>query len=77
MLHMLSFALMFGYYVSFGNLISLLFTPFGFAPSKIADLGLYLLLAGLVGAVVIGIWVDRTATYKSTALVLIAGTVIF
>lgn len=77
MLHMISFSLMFGFYVSYGNLISLLFTPFGFSPSEIANLGLYLLVSGLVGAILTGIWIDRTNTYKITSLVLIAGNVIF
>lgn len=70
MLLCISFALMFGFYVSLGNLISSIFSPFGLSPSEISLLGLYLLVAGIVGAVVISAFVDRTGTYKMTMIVL-------
>ena len=70
MLLCLSFALMFGFYVSLGNLISSIFSPFGLSPYEISMLGLYLLVAGIIGAVVVGAFVDRTGTYKMTMIVL-------
>ena len=45
-------------------LMSNLFDPFGFAAAEIALLGLKLLLAGVVGAIAIGILVDKTRKYK-------------
>ena len=68
---------MFGFYLSLGNLISNIFSPFGLDPHDIAMLGLYLLGSGIVGAIVIGAWVDRTATYKATTIFLCAANVIF
>lgn len=70
MLLCLGFALMFGFYVSLGNLISSVFSPFGLSPKEISMVGLYLLLSGIVGAIVIGALVDRTGAYKSTTIVL-------
>ena len=77
MLLALSFALMFGFYISFGNLISSIFTPFGLSPQDISMVGLYLLLSGCIGAVVMGAWVDRTGAYKKTSLCLCAANIIF
>ena len=77
MLVCISFALMFGYYVALGNLLSNFFAPFDFSVSEIADIGLYLLGAGVFGAVVVSIWLDRTATYRITTIVIIAGNTIF
>jgi len=68
----MSFALMFGFYVSLGNLISSIFTPFGLSPHDISMLGLYLLLSGIIGAIIVGVIVDRTGFYKLTTFVLSA-----
>ena len=73
----ISFALMFGFYVSLGNLISGLFSPFGLSAVEITYMGLYLLVSGILGAVIIGAWVDRTATYKATYAVLCMGNIVF
>ena len=70
MLLCLSFALMFGFYVSLGNLISSIFSPFGLNPTEISLLGLYLLVSGIVGAIVMGAFVDKTGYYKVTIIVL-------
>ena len=77
MLLCLSFALMFGFYISFGNLISSIFTPFGLSSHDISMVGLYLLLSGILGAVIVGAWVDRTGTYKATTLVLCIANIVF
>ena len=73
----ISFALMFGFYVSLGNLISGIFTPFGLNAVEITYMGLYLLGSGILGAVVVGAWVDRTATYKMTMMVLCFCNIVF
>lgn len=65
-----AFALMFGFYLSLGNLISSIFTPFGFSPADLAMVGLQLLGSGIVGAVIVGIWIDRTKTFWYTTVVL-------
>ena len=77
MLLCLSFALLFGFYVSFGNLISSIFTPFGLTPNEISMVGLYLLVAGILGALVIGAFVDRTGLYKTTTICLCLANIIF
>lgn len=77
MLIIMSFALMFGFYVALGNLISNIFTPFGMQASEIAMVGLYLLAAGVVGAVSVGAFVDRTGLYKGTTLVLGFANIVF
>ena len=68
MLLTVGFALTFGGYVGFSNLASNLLDPFGLKPSQIAQIGICLLVAGMIGAVIAGIFVDRTAKYKFTAL---------
>lgn len=73
----LSFALMYGFYLSFGVMISNIFTPFGLTPNNISLVGLYLLLSGIFGAVIIGAFVDRTALYKSTMVILSIVNIVF
>lgn len=68
---------MFGFYVALGNLISSIFTPFHMQAHEIAMVGLYLLLSGIVGAVLIGAFVDRTGLYKLTTLVLGVANIVF
>ena len=70
------FALVFGFYISMGNLISSMFTPFGLGSREITSLGLYLLSSGVIGAVLIGAWVDRTSTYKLTTLLVLTSSVV-
>lgn len=77
MLLTLGFALMFGFYLSLGNLISNLFAPFGFDPREITNIGLYLLVSGIFGAIIVGAYVDRTGTYKCTTLGLCVANIIF
>lgn len=77
MLLCLTFALMFGFYISLGNLISSIFTPFGLSPNEISMVGLYLLIAGIIGAICVGVLVDRTGAYKITMLVLSVMNLVF
>lgn len=68
---------MFGFYVSLGNLILSIFSPFGLSPHDISMVGLYLLGAGIVGAILVGALVDRTGAYKLTTVVLSMANLIF
>lgn len=77
MLLCIIFAIIFGFYISLGNLISSIFAPFGLDPIEITRIGLYLLSSGIIGAVLIGAWVDRTSTYKVTTLLILLSTVVF
>mmetsp|Transcript_11586 Transcript_11586/g.15695 ORF Transcript_11586/g.15695 Transcript_11586/m.15695 type:complete len:99 (-) Transcript_11586:514-810(-) len=77
MLLVMSFALMFGFYVALGNLISSIFSPFNMEAQEIAMVGLYLLAAGVLGAILIGAFVDRTGFYKMTTLVLGVANMVF
>lgn len=73
----MAFALMFGFYVALGNLISSIFTPFDLTAHDIAMVGLYLLGSGVVGAILIGTWVDRTGLYKMTMIILGIANIVF
>lgn len=77
MLLVISFALMFGFYVALGNLISSIFSPFHMDAYEIAMVGLYLLVSGIVGALLIGAFVDRTGMYRLTTLVLGVANIVF
>ena len=57
-------ALPFGSFNSIQILISNLFEPFGYTSSEIAFVALWLLLAGVLGALVIGSVVDKTHRFK-------------
>ena len=72
-----AFALTMGFYTAFGNLIGTIFTPFHMTAHDIAMTGLYLLGSGVVGAMLIATWVDRSNTYKLTTVVLGLANVIF
>ena len=72
-----AFALTMGFYTAFGNLIGTIFTPFHMTAHDIAMTGLYLLGSGVVGAMLIATWVDRSNTYKMTTIVLGLANVIF
>ena len=72
MLLSIAFALTFGSYVGFGNIMSNIIDPYGLTPQDIAQIGLVLLITGVIGAVSIGIWVDRTGMYKCTSVVMLA-----
>ena len=68
----IGFALMFGFYIAFGNLISSILTPFGLSATDITAIGLKLLASGVVGSVLVGVWIDYTKTFKVTSVVLAA-----
>ena len=60
----IALALPFGSFTAIGNLVSNLFDPFGYSSSELSFICLQLLLAGVVGAVVIGALMDKTRKYK-------------
>ena len=70
MLLVLVFAIIFGSYVAFGNLIGSLFIPFGYTTKLISVCGLNLLVAGVLGSIVFSKFVDITGKYKATVLLL-------
>ena len=71
MLLTLTFAITFGSYVGFGNCISNILDPYGLQPYQLAQIGIGLLVSGLFGAVVSGIFVDRTGKYKACILIML------
>ena len=64
LLQTIAMAIPVGACTSIPILMSNLFDPFGYTTAEIAFLGLQLLLAGVVGAIAIGIMVDKTQKYK-------------
>ena len=64
LLLVIAVALPFGTFNSIQILISNLFEPFGYSSSDIAFITLKLLLAGITGAILIGIIIDKTQKYK-------------
>ena len=46
--------------------MSNLFDPFGFTPAQLSTLALLMLGSGIVGAVLVGVFIDKTSLYKST-----------
>ena len=59
-----TFAITFGSYVGFGNCISNILDPFGLEPYQLAQIGIGLLVSGLLGAVISGVFVDQTGQFK-------------
>ena len=62
----IALALPFGTYIAVGNLVSNLFEPYGYSSSELSFICLMLLMAGVVGAILIGTFVDKTGKYKLT-----------
>ena len=61
----IAFALPFGAFLAIGALLSNLFDPFGFTVSELSSRSLMLLGAGIVGAVITGLVIDKTGAYNS------------
>ena len=55
--------------------MSNLFDPFGFSPSELSTLALLMLGSGIVGAVFVGFFLDKTRLYKCTMRVILFFTV--
>ena len=53
---------------NFGMLLSDLLSPYDYSPEFISMLGLISVISGVMGAVIVMIYVDKTRRYKSTVL---------
>ena len=64
----IAYALLAGSFLAIGSLISNMFTPYGWLPSKIAFASVGILCCGVSGALLIGVFLDRTRLYKFSTL---------
>ena len=53
-----AYALVYGVYISIGTTMSNLLNPFGYSATQISIIGACCLLAGVVAAILIGIFLD-------------------
>ena len=72
----IAFALPFGSFLAIGTLVSNLFDPFGYNASDLSFICLMLLMSGVLGAILVGAFVDRTAKYNFTMKSITAMTTI-
>ena len=63
-----AFALIYGVYCGIGSTMSNLLNPFGFSPTQISIAGGSCLSAGVVGALMVGVFLDYTQLYRLTHL---------
>jgi len=66
------FSVIYGIYVSLGNLVSLLFTPFGLDSTQIATMSILMLATGIFTTIIFGAWLDKTHKFKTSMIVLSA-----
>ena len=64
----IALALPFGSYIAIGTLVSNLFDPYGYSSSELSFICLELLLCGVLGAILIGAFIDKTLKYKCAML---------
>lgn len=50
--------------------MSNVFDPFGYTPSELAVIALIMLVAGVIGSIIVGVFVDKTGWYKRTMIIL-------
>lgn len=62
----LSYALIYGVYCAIGTTMSNLLNPFGYTPTEISVAGGFCLFAGVIGALLVGCYLDCTAYYRRT-----------
>ena len=62
----LGFALVYGVYCGIGAVMSNLLNPYGYTGTDIATAGGASLLSGVIGALVVGVYLDYTAKYGLT-----------
>jgi len=65
-----SYAMIYGVYVALGTSMSNILNPFGYSPTDISILGGCCLLAGVVAALIVGVYLDYTAQYRKTHITL-------
>ena len=66
LLLVLAFAIPFGAFMSIGALISNIYDPYDYAPQELAYMLILMLLTGVVGSIVVAVFVDKTGWYKYT-----------
>ena len=67
---------MLGNYAAFGILMSNLLTPFGLNVTQISLLGVLTVFCGLIGAVFMAFFLDKTRMYKNSLIFFSCSTVI-
>ena len=65
-----AYGLIYGVYCGVGGTMSNLLNPFGYSPSEISIAGGCCLLSGVIGALCIGCFLDRTALYRKTTIMI-------
>ena len=68
LLLVIAFAIPYGAAISFGAVMSNIFTPFGYAPTELAFVALIMLITSVIGSVTAGAFVDKTGWYKYTMI---------
>ena len=64
----MAYAFIYGIYCAVGSTISNLLNPFGYSPTEISIAGGSCMLSGVIGALLVAIFVDHTAWYRKTHL---------
>jgi MFS family permease len=64
------FMMTYGNYIAFGNLVSILFTPFGLTSTQIAIMSILMLSTGIFTAIIFGAWLDKTHQFKSSMVII-------
>ena len=59
-----AFCLYLGLYFSLGNIMSSIYSPFGYGAFEVAIIGTLTVAGGVLGCIVTGIILDKTAAYK-------------
>ena len=63
LLLVISFTILFGFVGGVGNILSPLFEPYNYTTGEITLLGSGFVLAGTIGAIVVGLILDKTRKY--------------
>lgn len=66
MLLAVTYMIIYGVYCTIGAMMSNLLNPFGYGPSEISIIGGTCLISGVIGALLIGVFLDRTSLYRKT-----------
>jgi len=65
-----AYAIVYGVYCAIGTTMSNLLNPFGYTPTQISIAGGSTLLAGVIGALLIGVFLDHTSLYRKTHMMI-------
>ena len=58
--NMCAFIIMWGTYVTLGNVLTPFFSPNGFTPTQISLIGVIFVFSGVVGCYIMGLFIDKT-----------------